>query len=116
MGVQDSRDVIEELVDRYGELPKSVMGLVNVALTRNRALKLNITEIVQRAERVYFYIRQPEIRHIQALSAFYKDRVKFVDKEQKYFIVKLDKKQQSHELMAEVIDIMAQEDENGKEV
>ena len=116
MGVQDSRDVIEELVDRYGELPKSVMGLVNVALTRNRALKLKITEIVQRAERVYFYIRQPEIRHIQALSAFYKDRVKFVDKEQKYFIVKLDKKQQSHELMAEVIDIMSQEDEKGKEV
>ena len=77
MGVQDSRDVVDELVDRYGELPKSVMGLVNVALTRNRALKLKITEIVQRGEKVFFYIAQPEIYQIQALLAFYKNRVRF---------------------------------------
>ena len=116
MGVQDSRDVVDELVDRYGELPKSVMGLVNVALTRNRALKLKITEIVQRGEKVFFYIAQPEIYQIQALLAFYKNRVRFNDKDKAYFTVRLDKKQQSHELMAQVIDIMSEAQDQSKEV
>lgn len=31
---EDSRDVIDELIDRYGDPPKSVLGLVNVALTK----------------------------------------------------------------------------------
>ena len=116
MGVQDSKDVVEELVDRYGEPPKSVMGLVNVALTRNRALHLKITEIVQRGEKVFFYIAQPEIYQIQALLAFYKNRVRFNDKDKAYFTVRLDKKQQSHELMAQVIDIMSGSEDKSKEV
>ena len=41
---EDSRDVIDELIDRYGDPPKSVLGLVNVALTRNTASKLGIKE------------------------------------------------------------------------
>ena len=114
MGVQDSRDVVDELIDRYGEPPKAVMGLVNIALTRNRALRLKITEIVQRGEKVFFYIAQPEICHIQALSAFYKNRIRFVDSGKPYFAVALDKKQQPHELMTQVIDIMDKA-QNGRE-
>ncbi len=106
MGTQDSQDVVDELIDRYGEPPKSVMGLVNVALTRNRACRLKITEIVQRGEKVLFYIAQPEVCHIQALSAFYKDRIRFYDSGKPYFAVALDKKQQPHTLMVQVIDIM----------
>ena len=90
------------------------MGLVNIALTRNRALRLKITEIVQRGEKVFFYIAQPEICHIQALSAFYKNRIRFVDSGKPYFAVALDKKQQPHELMTQVIDIMDKA-QNGRE-
>ncbi|MBR7007257.1 MAG: transcription-repair coupling factor [Ruminococcus sp.] len=103
---EDSRDVIDELIDRYGEPPKAVMGLINVALTRNRASLMHITEIVQRGDKVLFFITCPEICHIQALSKFYKNRIRFVDSGKQHFAVTLDKKQQPHALMLEVIDIM----------
>lgn len=106
-GTQDSRDVVDELIDRYGEPPKSVMGLVNVALTRNRAMKLHITEINQRGDRVLFFISQPDISHIKALSGVYKDRIRFVDQGKPYFSVALEKKQTPYELMSQVIDIMS---------
>jgi len=103
---EDSRDVIDELIDRYGEPPKAVMGLINVALTRNRASLMHITEIVQRGDKVLFFITCPEICHIQALSKFYKNRIRFVDSGKQHFAVTLDKKQQPHALMLEVIGIM----------
>ena len=103
---EDSTDVIDELIDRYGDPPKSVMGLINVALTRNSAARLKITEISQRGQRVVFYIKQPEIGAIQALSSKYKNRIKFSDGDKPNFSVMLDKKQKASELMTEVIRVM----------
>ena len=110
-GAEDSRDVVGELIDRYGEPPKAVMGLVNVALTRNRAAKMHIKEINQRGDKMLFFIDQPEICHIQALSSHYKNRIRFVDGAKRHFAVALDKKQQPQALMLEVIDIMARSQE-----
>ena len=88
---EDSRDVLDELIDRFGDPPKSVIGLVNIALTRNTASRLKITEISQRGENVLFFIQRPEVAQIQALSAFYKNRIKFADGAKPYFSVRLDK-------------------------
>lgn len=44
---KDSEDVIDELIDRFGEIPPSVLGLVDVALVRNRAAAMGIYEIKQ---------------------------------------------------------------------
>lgn len=104
---EDSSDVIDELIDRYGDPPKSVMGLINVALTRNSASRLGITEISQRGQRVIFYVKQPEISAIQALSGKYKNRIKFADDQKPNFSITLDKKQKASELMAEVIKTMS---------
>ncbi len=41
----DAADVIDELCDRFGEPPKTVMGLINVALLRSKASAFGITEI-----------------------------------------------------------------------
>ncbi len=41
----DVADVIDELCDRFGEPPKSVMGLINVALLRSKASVAGITEV-----------------------------------------------------------------------
>jgi transcription-repair coupling factor (superfamily II helicase) len=102
----DSSDVIDELVDRYGEPPKSVMGLINVALMRNSASAMGIKEIKQAGDRVLFYIRSIDPEQIQNLLAKYKNRVKFFDSDKPYFHVVLDKKQKANELMNEVIKTM----------
>ena len=96
---EDSRDVLDELIDRFGDPPKSVIGLVNIALTRNTASRLKITEISQRGENVLFFIQRPEVAQIQALSAFYKNRIKFADGAKPYFSVRLDKKQKPYRLL-----------------
>lgn len=103
---EDSRDVLDELIDRYGEPPKAVMGLVNVALTRNTASRLGITEITQRADKVLFFIKSPEVEQIQELCRVYKNRVKFFDGAKPYFAVTIEKKQKASELMTETVKLM----------
>ena len=51
----DVDDLIDELVDRYGDVPDSVMGLVDISLLRVLAASLGITEIVQRKDNIIFY-------------------------------------------------------------
>ncbi|MBQ8884550.1 MAG: hypothetical protein IJ031_08215, partial [Oscillospiraceae bacterium] len=90
----------------YGEPPKSVVGLVNVALMRNTASSLGITEITQRGDNVLFFIKSPTVEQIKALMSTYKNRLLFNDAKKPYFSVRLDKKQKTADLMKEVIDLM----------
>ncbi len=53
---EDSLDVIDEFLDRYGDLPKSVMGLVDIALIRNKAIAMGIYEIKQNENSLLLYI------------------------------------------------------------
>ena len=103
---QDSMDVLDELIDRYGEPPKSVMGLVNVALMRNTASSLGITEISQRTENILFFIKQPSMEQIQSLSKAYRGRVFFNSTKKPYIAVKLVPKEKASDLMRSVLDIM----------
>ncbi|MCL1830125.1 MAG: transcription-repair coupling factor [Oscillospiraceae bacterium] len=52
---EDASDIMEELEDRFGEVPTCVGGLINVSLVRVSAGKLGIYEITQRDNRIYFY-------------------------------------------------------------
>lgn len=61
---EDAEDVIDELIDRFGDIPKSVMGLIEIALVRNRAADMGIYEIKQNDMSVLLYvkdIKSPEI-------------------------------------------------------
>ncbi len=61
---EDSRDVIDELLDRYGDVPQSVMGLVDIALVRNRAADMGVYEIRQNDSSLMLYlsdIRRKEV-------------------------------------------------------
>ena len=51
----DAEDVLDELIDRYGDPPKSVQGLVDVSLVRVTAARAGITEIVQRGSQLVLY-------------------------------------------------------------
>ncbi len=46
----ESMDLLDELIDRFGEPPKSVQGLIDVALLRNTAARAGFTEITQRGD------------------------------------------------------------------
>ena len=50
----ESRDLLDELLDRYGEPPKSVLALMDVALLRTAAAEVGVRDITQRGETVTF--------------------------------------------------------------
>ena len=44
---EDAYDVTDELIDRYGDVPRAVEGLIEVAKLRRIAQKMHLTEIIQ---------------------------------------------------------------------
>ena len=51
---EDASDLLDELLDRYGEPPKAVLALLDVALLRAAAAEVFITDITQKAGVVAF--------------------------------------------------------------
>lgn len=103
---EESMDLIDEFVDRYGDPPDAIVGLINVSLLRNTAAKLGITKISQRNNCLLFYITSPEISQIKALSENFKGRVLFNSLTDSYISVRLEQRQKPEQLIGEVIEIM----------
>lgn len=105
---EDSRDVLDELIDRYGDPPASVTGLVNVALIRNLASSLRITEISQRGERICFFIKAPSVGQLSALIEKYGQRLRFSEGEKPFFSISLEKGQKPAKLMSETVMLLSE--------
>lgn len=103
---EDSMDLLDELIDRYGDPPKAIQGLISVALIRNMASDLTITEISQKNGIMFFYLKSADMEQIQALTAAYKGRVTVNGGEKAYIAVKM-KNDKPVELMQGVIEVMA---------
>lgn len=103
---EDKMEMIDELIDRYGDPPKSVEGLINASLLRNTAASLGITEIQQRKDNMIFYIERPSPEQIDAISSAYKGRVAFNCLSKPYISVKLDRGQKPERLMESVLSVM----------
>lgn len=56
--VEDSEDVKDELWDRFGRIPKSVLGLIDIALIRNKAHAMGIYEIRQIDKSILLYVNE----------------------------------------------------------
>jgi transcription-repair coupling factor (superfamily II helicase) len=99
----DESELIDELIDRYGEPPKAIIGLIQVSLLRNTASNLGITEITQRNGSLQFYILSPDPLQIATLSGKYGRRIIFSCMDKPYIGVKLLPEQNPSALMREVI-------------
>ncbi|MDE5582171.1 MAG: transcription-repair coupling factor [Ruminococcus sp.] len=102
----DKADLIDELIDRYGEPPESVCGLLDVSLIRNKASHLGITEISQKNGSMYFYTEYMETKQIASLSARYKGNITFNGMGRSYVSVKISSATKPFDMMRETIDII----------
>ena len=77
---EDAEDLLDEIVDRYGEPPKGVLNLIDIALLRANARKVGIKDIKQKAGEVFFTLTNLNFDAVGALCAEseYKNRVLFV--------------------------------------
>lgn len=76
----DADDLLDEIVDRYGEPPKGVLNLIDIALLRANARKLGIKDIRQKGGDVLFVLVNLNFQAVGALCADpdYKARVTFL--------------------------------------
>ena len=76
----DADDLLDEIVDRYGEPPKGVINLVDVALLRALARGAGITDIRQKAGDVLFVIPNLSFEAVTRMcgDSSYKNRITLV--------------------------------------
>ena len=86
---EDSSDVIDELIDRYGDPPASVKGLIDVALLRNLASALGISEVKQQGEKLLLYKDNLRTDQISTLVSSLKSRVMISAGSRPYISVRL---------------------------
>lgn len=98
---EDKEDIIDELIDRYGDVPKATMNLLTVALVRAAAIKCGVLNIVE---------DQSEIRIMPSAFDFevwaelseeqtYKGRVKVIMSEPPSIAIKKQKGDNVPELL-----------------
>lgn len=104
----DANDVYDELTDRFGAPPSAVWGLIEIALLRNTALNLNITEITERNGSLLFYSADVDIRIVSILNAFMRGRVTLSAGKRPYVAVKLIPQESNIETLSEALKIMQQ--------
>ncbi|MEG1448720.1 MAG: TRCF domain-containing protein, partial [Oscillospiraceae bacterium] len=88
---EDAEDLYDELVDRFGDPPKSVIGLVEVAKYRNNAASLGINEITQRGDCILMYQETLNMEKASLLAATLKGRVTVNAGSKPYISVKISK-------------------------
>ena len=72
---EDALDVTDELIDRFGEPPESVNGLIQIALLRSQASALGVTEVKQQGEALLFYQNKIDMKRVSVLVSAMKKRV-----------------------------------------
>ena len=77
---EDADDLLDEIVDRYGEPPRGVLNLIDIALLRAQARKVGIKDIRQKGSNVLFVLTNLNFEVVSALcaDATYKTRILFL--------------------------------------
>ena len=90
---EEGDDIIDELIDRYGEPPKSVTNLIAIALLRARAAALGMTELAQKENSVRLSLPKPDFARVAATCGLekYKGRLLFSAGEKPYLSLRLKK-------------------------
>jgi len=76
----DADDLLDEIIDRYGDPPKGVLNLIEVALLRANARAVGIKDIRQKASEVQFTLSDLNFEAFSALCAEpeYKNRIQLI--------------------------------------
>lgn len=86
-------EILDELIDRFGDPPRSVNNLVSIALLRTDAAKLGIREISQKETLLRFFLSEPDFVRISKLCSLetYRQRLLFSAGEKPHLAFRLRK-------------------------
>ncbi len=77
---EDADDLLDEIIDRYGDPPKGVLNLIEIALLRANARDAGITDIRQKASDILFTMSTLDLNAVTLLCTDpdYKNRVQLL--------------------------------------
>ena len=102
----DADDLVDELIDRYGDPPRTVNNLISVALLRAAAAACGISEIAQKGERLLFVLSQVDFNKVSALCGgqTYRGRLLFSAGEKPHLALKLKKGEDPLKLATKLVE------------
>ena len=101
-------EIIDELIDRYGDIPKEVSSLLDVAKIKILARSLKILSVTQKGDNIVFEFDNPDVIKdgiVQILVDIYKNRIFFSSGVKPYITLKLQSKKDS-DIVEEVVKIL----------
>lgn len=103
----DADDVVDEFIDRYGDPPPCVEGLIRVALLRNTAISQGIYEIGQKGDCVLLYSENINMKKVSVLGKEMKGRILVGAGKKPYISVKSSEDMPPVEALAKALSIMS---------
>ena len=103
----DAADVLDELIDRYGDPPASVSDLVNVSLVRVQAAQVGVYEVTQKKDLLTLSVEKLELPMIRGLLTAFNGRVTAGAGAKPYLSVKLRPDEKPLDLLSQLLQAMA---------
>ena len=103
---EDMSDVIDELCDRFGEPPKAVLGLINVAVLRNKAAAAGIYEITSTPHSAILRTERLDYNTTQKLSDGFKENFSVNAIGKTAYVIRLNKNDTLQDIVARVSQIL----------
>lgn len=99
-------DILDELIDRYGEPPKEAVALLDIALLRSKASKAGVSEIRQQKDRLIFNFIKPDIIKMSYLCGDdeFKGRLLLNAGSNPYLSIRINQKETPLELSSKLIE------------
>jgi transcription-repair coupling factor (superfamily II helicase) len=107
---EDADDVIDELIDRFGEPPACVMGLITVSLLRNSALLQGVYEIGRTGNNVKLYIESLQMEKISQLAKYMPGRITVSAAGKPHIAIKVNVGEDQLSVIRKALDIMSRTD------
>lgn len=101
----DARDVIDEFIDRFGDIPKVVKELIDVAVIRSKSKKLGIYEIHQREDYFLFYVKNQNCQAVSDIMEKFPKYAKLNSDKKIYIMVKTSKEKRAADILNEIFGV-----------
>ena len=88
---EDVQNIIDEIIDRYGEMPEEVYNLLEIARIKNLCRKANVTKLQQKQNDVVIYFKSLSDEALRDIILKYKTKVRFSPGEKPYVTLKIEK-------------------------
>ena len=105
---EDAADVLDELIDRYGDPPPSVSDLVNVSLVRVQAAAVGVYEVTQKKDTLLLQVEELDLGMIRGLLIAFNGRVTAGAGAKPYLSVTLQPDEKPLELLQSILKAMGE--------